>query len=103
MRHRLNQAAPHLKIPIVDLDTDIGAVLEARMERLAPDSGSGELRGQPPPAGYHFWLADNRSDPAGRWWARPAGFWAGRCAVGGCQVLALSYASRISVEIRRAR
>ncbi len=55
LHHRLNQAAPRLGIPVLDLDAELEAVLEARIERLAHYSGLDEFRDQPPATGYGFW------------------------------------------------
>ena len=55
LHHRLNQAAPRLGIPVLDLDAELEWVLEARVERLAHYSGLDEFRGQPQANGYDFW------------------------------------------------
>ena len=58
LHHRLNQAAPALGIPRLDLEAEIEFVLGARMERLAHYAGLDEFRPQDPPPtaeAYDFW------------------------------------------------
>lgn len=55
LHHRLNQAAPKLGIPRLDLEAQIEDVLAARMERLAHYAGLDEFRVNPSSSGYDFW------------------------------------------------
>lgn len=55
LHHRLNQAAPHLDIPVLDLSSEIEVALRARMERLAHFAGLDEFRGEATEEGYAFW------------------------------------------------
>lgn len=57
LHHRLNQAAPSLAIPLLNLDAEIEEVLEARMERLAHYGGLDEFRGSPTTSGYEYWAS----------------------------------------------
>lgn len=58
LHYRLNQAAPSLGIPVLDLNSQIEVVLAARRERLAHFAGLDEFREETSPEGHDFWTSE---------------------------------------------
>lgn len=58
LHYRLNQAAPVLGIPVLDLNHEIELVLAARRERLAHFAGLDEFREETTPQGHSFWTTE---------------------------------------------